>query len=135
MLLFTVIITLMVSEDMFDELVAQAIDNIPEKYARVHENVVFEVSDEPSEEQRITLKLRPHDALFGLFEGVPDVGRSARISGQLPAKITIFRRPMLDMYPDKDSLQKQINQTVWHEVAHYFGLGHEAMHRIQNNKN
>ncbi len=123
---------MLIDNPTFDSFVREAIDNIPEQYARVHENAVFEVADEPSLEQRKSAKLRPHDALFGLFEGVPDAGRSIRTSGLLPAKITIFRHPMIELYADESSLKKQVSQTVWHEVAHYFGLNHEAMHRIQH---
>lgn len=121
-----------ITVDGFQHLVSVAIDSIPEKYSRIHENVVFEVAEEPTVQQRNALKLRPRDGLFGLFEGVPDAGRSSRISGTLPAKITIFMHPMVDMFQDEHSLALQIKQTVWHEVAHYFGLNHEAMHKIQN---
>lgn len=124
----------MVSQDVFDKYVARAIDQIPEKYSRVHENVVFEVADVPSRQQRISAKLSPNVRLFGLFEGVRDMSRTSGISGILPAKITIFRHPMIDLYRDVDKLREQIHETVWHEVAHYFGLNHEAMHAIKNKK-
>lgn len=123
---------MVISEEAFEKLVANAIDLIPEQYQRIHENVVFEIADMPTTEQRVRAKLRANDMLYGLFEGVPDADRSSRATTLLPAKITIFRHPMVDIHTDESSLQKQVTQTVWHEVAHYFGLNHDAMHRIQN---
>ncbi len=120
-----------VNEKQFQALVGEAIDAIPEEYKDVHENVVFKVEDMPSEEQRIKLNLSPHGALYGLFEGVSRPQRSGSQSGLLPATITIFRFPMVHVFHSQQSLKKQIYETVWHEVAHYFGLNHEAIYRAK----
>lgn len=122
----------LVSHDEFEALVKEAIDNIPEEYADVHENVVFKIEDMPTPQQRYMLNLHPRSALYGLFEGITRPQRSSQMSGLLPATITIFRFPMTHMFSEKDSLKKQIYETVWHEVAHYFGLNHEAMHRVKS---
>lgn len=118
-------------KDRFQELVEQAIDAIPEEYSEVHSEVVFRVDDVPSESQRQRAGLGPRGALFGLFEGVPRPGRFSSQSGLLPAVITVFKYPMVHVFPDETQLKEQIYETVWHEVAHYFGLNHDAIYKAK----
>jgi predicted Zn-dependent protease with MMP-like domain len=120
------------NEESFEKIVSQAIDNIPEQYQLKIKNVVFKVEDMPSEEQRKKLGLRDCDALFGLYEGVPLTKRNGAVHSIVPDVITIFRRPMIDIHRDDNDLKKQIFETVWHEVAHYFGLNHEMIDDIKN---
>lgn len=116
----------------FDKLVSEAIDNIPEKYQKKLSDVVFKTETEPTPEQRKKLGLRSCDALFGLYEGVPLTGRNGAVHSIVPDVITIFEHPMTEMHPDIVSLKKQIYETVWHEVAHYFGLNHRMIHQAKN---
>ncbi len=118
-------------KDNFESLVTLAIDNIPTQYQDKIKNVLFKVEDEPSEEQRAKLGLRKCDALFGLYEGVPLTSRNGAVHSIVPDVITIFKHPMMEMYVDEKSLTKQIYETVWHEVAHYFGLNHEMIHKAK----
>jgi predicted Zn-dependent protease with MMP-like domain len=120
-----------ISDERFERYVDEAVARIPAKYADVHRHVIFQIADEPTPEQRQQLKLRPDQQLFGLFHGVNHMQRAAGSSGILPAVITIFKHPMVDIFTTEPSLQKQVNETVWHEVAHYFGLNHQAMHEIE----
>lgn len=112
----------------FDSLVTEAIDNIPEQYQEKLKNVLFKTEDEPTLEQRSKLGLRKCDALFGLYEGVSLTRRGGAVHSIVPDVITIFRLPMMNIYQDEQMLKKQIFETVWHEVAHYFGLDHEQIH-------
>ena len=116
----------------FEQLVSEAIDNIPEPYISKIENINFKVEAQPSPEQREKLGLRPCDALFGLYEGVPLPGRGGATHSIVPDVITIFQHPMIDMIPNQENLKKQIFKTVWHEVAHYFGLNHDRIHKIES---
>ena len=116
-----------ISLEQFEELVREAIDAIPDEYSDVHNNVVFKVADRPSEEQVKRANLQPHSSLLGLFEGVTRPQRSGGASGTLPSVITVYRRPMIDMFKNIHGLKKQVYETVWHEVAHYFGLNHQAI--------
>ncbi len=120
-----------VTSEEFEKLVSEAIDHIPEQYSSVLEEVVFKVEEQPSKEQRVKLGLRDCDALFGLYEGVPRTKRNGQVHMLLPDIITIFKFPMIQMFPDKQSLKQQIYETVWHEVAHYFGLNHEQIHAFK----
>lgn len=120
------------TDEAFEKIVAGAIDALPEKYGKALENVAFFIEDEPSPEQRRKLNLRCHTMLFGLYEGVPRTVRGRGYSGVLPDKITIFKQPIL-MYcgEDPERIKKQAHRTVWHEVAHHYGLNHDDIHKLE----
>ncbi len=121
---------LQISEKEFNALVSDGIDAIPELYQSRLQNVAFIVEDDPSPQQRIQLNLYPNETLFGLYEGVPLPGRSG-MTKLLPDKITIFKNPMLMVCNNSEQLKKLINHTVWHEVAHYYGLDHKRIHELE----
>jgi predicted Zn-dependent protease with MMP-like domain len=116
----------------FDQMVNEAIDNIPKQYSDKLDNVIFKIEDEPSFSQRNKLGLRKCDALFGLYEGVPLTRRGGAVHSIVPDVITIFRIPMIQIFTNKPELKAQIFETVWHEVAHYFGLNHQRIHSAKN---
>lgn len=124
----------MTKDDLFEKLVAAAIDNVPEPYADRLGEINFVIEDEPSPEQRQRLKLRDCDALFGLYEGIPLPARGGAIFAKVPDIITIFRHPMMEMFTTEPQLKKQIFETVWHEVAHYYGLDHKRIDDIKRKK-
>lgn len=117
--------------DIFEQYVSEAIDNIPEPFSDNIENIAFMVEDQPTAMQRKELGLRPCDALFGLYQGVPLPKRGGNQHSIVPDVITIFRHPMIDIHTDVVQLKKQIFKTVWHEVAHYFGLDHDRIDAAQ----
>ncbi len=117
----------------FQKYLAEAIDNIPTPYSDRLQNVAFILEDEPTPEQRRKLRLNPNQTLFGLYEGVPLTGRQG-VTKLLPDKITIFRSPLLAASRDEKQLRDNIGHTVWHEVAHYFGLDHERIHRLDTKR-
>jgi predicted Zn-dependent protease with MMP-like domain len=116
-------------DDEFQNYVSEAIDHIPELYKDKMKHVAILVEDEPTPEQRKALGLRSCDALFGLYEGVPLTKRGGNILTIPPDRITIFKHPMLELYPAATELKKQIYRTLWHEVAHFFGLNHQQIHK------
>lgn len=121
-------------EAQFTDLVGTAIDRIPEPYQSKLDNVTFKVEQQPSDEQRKRLGLRKCDALFGLYEGVPLTKRGGAVHSIVPDVITIFMQPMLRLHPDVKRLEAQIYKTVWHEVAHYYGLDHDRIHQLEQKK-
>ena len=118
------------SDKEFEQLVSEAIDHIPSPYGKHLENVAFLVEDDPTPEQRTRLNLYPNETLYGLYEGVPLPQRNGTLK-LLPDKITIFKNPILYAARDLDSLKEQIYHTIWHEVAHYYGLNHEQIHKLE----
>jgi predicted Zn-dependent protease with MMP-like domain len=121
---------LQVSDEEFKNIVAEAIDGVPPRYQKRLENVAFIVEDQPTEEQRQRLSLRPGDSLFGLYEGVPLPQRFGTTK-LLPDKITLFKLPLLRYSRDLEELRDRVAKTVWHEVAHYFGLDHRRIHELE----
>lgn len=121
-----------ITQKQFESFVSQAIDNIPKIYQDKLDNVRFNIEEEPSAEQRRELGMRPCDALYGLYQGVPLPLRGGVKHSIVPDVITIFMHPMIKQFRDSETLKKQIYKTVWHEVAHYFGLGHDRIHRAES---
>ena len=119
-----------VSDKWFKKIVAEAIDGIPSPYIDRLENVAFILDDEPTPKQTKELGLRCSDLLFGLYEGVPLPQRLSDTK-LLPDKITLFKKPLMSISKDIGELTKNIKHTIWHEVAHYYGLNHEMIHSLE----
>lgn len=120
-----------ISVEQFEALVTDAIDAIPENYGKHISNLGFVVEPEPSEMQRQKLHLVNGMTLYGLYEGVPLPARSGQYSGVLPDKITVFMNPIVASSRDYKDLKDKVFNTVWHEVAHYFGLDHGRIHELE----
>lgn len=121
-----------ISDEDFEILIGQAMDAIPEMYASKMDNVGIVWAYEPTAVQRKKLKLRCDQTLFGLYEGIPLTKRGSNYSMVLPDKITIFKNPITRHVSDLKDLRIQIGHTLWHEVAHHFGLDHERIHQLDN---
>jgi predicted Zn-dependent protease with MMP-like domain len=121
------------TEDEFEKYLAEAIDIIPELYRSRLQNVAFILEDYPTAEQRVRLNLYPNETLFGLYEGVPLPARNGALK-LLPDKITIFKYPLLAASHNQAELKANIGHTVWHEVAHYFGLDHKRIHELDDKR-
>jgi predicted Zn-dependent protease with MMP-like domain len=120
-----------ISDKQFETLVSKAIDAIPPPYNARLENVAFLIEDVPTQEQRTKLNLYPGETLFGLYEGVPLPLRGGVLK-LLPDKITIFKEPILGAYSSLGEVDLQIRKTIWHEVAHYYGLDHRRIHELEH---
>ena len=119
-----------VSHKIFQVLIAEAIDAIPPLYQEHLKNVAFTVEDKPSLEQSEKLNLKLGSLLFGLYEGVPLPQRGGTTK-LLPDKITIFKRPLEKASQNLTDLRRQVTNTVWHEVAHYYGLDHQRISELE----
>ncbi len=122
-----------ISDEQFNDLIAQSLDELPKKYTSKLSNVLITYEDVPSPEQRRKLHLRGNETLYGLYEGVPLPARGNGYQMVLPDRITIFKNPMLHVSHDLASLRAQVKHTLWHEIAHYFGLNHDRIHEIERN--
>ena len=120
-----------ISDAQFDKMISKAMDSLPKAHMNALRNVAIVYEDEPTERQRQELKLQCHQTLFGLYEGVSLTRRNGAIHNYPPDKITIFKRPMLAYVHSLPELQEQIRHTLWHEAAHYFGLNHEQIHKLE----
>lgn len=122
------------SNKEFGKIVGDGIDAIPPLYQKHLNNVAFIVEDFPTPAQHRQLGLHCNDLLFGLYEGVPLPGRSGTTK-LLPDKITIFKRPIESISKDIGELKEQVRHTIWHEVAHYYGLDHKRIHELDGTSN
>lgn len=118
-------------DQTFDRLISQAMDELPQQYIAGLENVVITYADDPTDEQKVKMKLRNDQLLLGLYEGIPLTQRGNGYSFVLPDKITLFKHPIMRVSHDDASLFEQIKRTLWHEIAHYYGLNHERMEHLQ----
>jgi predicted Zn-dependent protease with MMP-like domain len=121
-----------VNDEQFETLISKAIDRLPKTHLDAIKNVAIVYQDEPTELQREELQLHCNQSLFGLYEGVALTRRQGSVNNYPPDKITIFKQPMLNYVQTMEQLEEQVNRTVWHEVAHYFGLDHEQIHRLEH---
>jgi predicted Zn-dependent protease with MMP-like domain len=118
-----------ISDSEFRKIVSWAIDSLPDYITSNLKNVAIVVEAEPNAEQRKRLHLVKGALLFGLYEGVPQTSRY-RYSLALPDKITIFKNPTLSICHDIDDLKRQVKRTVWHEIAHHYGLDHDRIGKL-----
>lgn len=119
------------SDEQFDTLITRAMDELPQEYIHDMKNVAIVMADEPDEYQATRSGLREHHVLLGLFEGVPRTLQTGNESGILPSKITLFKYGLLMVTNDEKSLFEQIKRTLWHEIAHYYGLNHDHIHGLE----
>lgn len=123
---------MVLSDDDFDLLITKAMDELPQSYIERLDNVAIVQADEPTESQIIKMRIDDQHLLLGLYEGIPLVDRGAGYTFVLPDKITLFKHPILAVSRSEDELFENIKRTLWHEIAHHYGLGHDAIDRLQN---
>lgn len=122
-----------VSDAQFEAIIAEAMDALPERFLAHVKNVAVVWEYDPSSEQRAKQQLRPDQTLFGLYEGIPMIRRGDNYSLVLPDKITIFKNPLMHYAHDLASLKHQVKHTLWHEIAHHYGLDHDRIHELEDN--
>lgn len=123
----------------FETAVADAFALVPEKFSSKVKNVAFLIEEEPDEATRQENKLQAGETLFGLYKGIPHTerGDGYGVGVTLPDSITIYRKPILEAAaheagvevdwglptePMKKRIKAIIRDTIWHEIAHHFGM-------------
>ncbi len=103
----------------FEELVADALDAIPEELAALMDNVVVTIEDES-----------PEAGLLGLYEGVPLTDRGDYGGLVMPDRVTVYRRALCELCASEDELVDQVIITVIHEIAHHFGIDDDHLDEL-----
>jgi len=118
---------LRVTRERFEELVAEALDSIPDELVEYMENVAVVVQAWPTAAQQ-----KPHaGTLLGLYEGVMLTNRSpTSYAAVMPDRITIFQGPHLRITDSEDALRHRIATTVIHEVGHHFGISDDRLREL-----
>lgn len=121
-----------VTDEEFDLLIQRAMSELPQEYVSNLSNLAITYADAPTPEQLVNNNVGPNQLLLGLYEGIPQTSRlSTSYSGVLPDKITIFKEPIMLVTHDDASFYEQIKRTIWHEIAHHYGLGHDRIHVLE----
>jgi predicted Zn-dependent protease with MMP-like domain len=110
------------SDREFANIVKRALDKVPEEIMRHVKNVAVTIQDRPSPRLLEDMGL-PHDEeLFGVYTGVALTERSLTVPELMPDAIVIFKDPLLEFCRTRKELEEEIEITVVHEIAHYFGI-------------
>ena len=115
------------SEADFEAAVSDALEQLPAEVARAMDNVAVFIDDDyvpqPGED--------PDTVLLGLYEGVPLTERDSWWeAGSLPDRITIYRKPILDICSSREDVVEEVTVTVIHEIAHHFGIDDQRLHEL-----
>ena len=117
-----------VSPEEFDRWIQEALAELPPRFAALAEEVSIVVEEEPSSDVLQDLGLESEDDLLGLYQGVPiDQASFFQPAGELPARIAIYRGPILRLCRTKAEVIHEVRDTVVHELGHHVGLDDEEM--------
>ena len=108
-----------VDPDRFEEMVAKAMDGLPDNFKQQISNVAILVEHNPGPR-----------GLLGLYEGIPLTSRTTQYAGALPDRITIFRLAICAICRTEDEVTTQVRRTVIHEVGHYFGIDDDRLREL-----
>jgi predicted Zn-dependent protease with MMP-like domain len=120
--------------DEFDKLVQSAYGRIPSGFRERLRNVAMLVEAEPSPAQLLEAGVGPGNTLLGLYQGRPLTERSVFENFSMPDRITIFQGPHERLARGEAHLKRMVEDTVWHEVAHYFGLNERQVRAAEKRR-
>lgn len=119
-----------VSDEEFQQLINKALGELPGEHVKNIKNIAILYEEDPTPQQRLTSRLRPDQTLLGLYEGVPLSQRQGE-PRLFPDKITLFKGPLTRRAQTLAGLEEDIKHTLWHEIAHYYGLDHKRIHELE----
>ncbi|HVR83327.1 MAG TPA: metallopeptidase family protein [Planctomycetota bacterium] len=115
----------------FERIVEEAVRALPERFRAKIENVIFRVAESPNRRQSRSQDVAGREpSLYGLYEGVPRTERSVEESLRGPDRITIFKRAIERDHRSRAAMVKCIQETVLHELGHYFGLDDNQLDQL-----
>ena len=120
------------TRDRFKELVEEAIDSIPRRFADEIKNVAIVIEERPSPDVLADMDMGPDDVLLGLYQGIPLPERQWAHGNTLPDRVTLYQRSIEeDCEGDEDEIVVAIGETLIHELGHYFGLSEDEIMEIE----
>lgn len=120
------------THEEFEGLVKEGLEAIDEKFLVKLKNVDIVIEDDPTPFQLKKIKLG-NALLLGLYEGVPLTERQ-QYGQVLPDKITIFKNSIEKIYSNKEDIKKAVRDTVWHEIAHHFGMDERQVRHAEHKR-
>lgn len=118
------------TEEEFEELVAQAVEALPDLFFEKLENVAIVVEEWPDGQALHSVGVRRRTDLLGLYHGVPHTSRTSGYNLVMPDKISIYRRPILMRCRTDDEVRAMVGRVVRHEIAHHFGIDDDRLLEI-----
>ena len=116
-----------VSKEAFDRMVERAIRRIPEEIRAHLNNMSISVQDRPSKELLEEMGMRPDDLLLGVYEGTPLSERTLFEPPLYPDVIFLFQEDLEEVCETLEEIEREIEITVVHEVAHFLGMDEERL--------
>lgn len=110
-----------------EEFVIDALERLPQPFAAQLGSVAIVIEDEPTQAQLASVGAM---GLFGLYQGIPRTRLSAD-AAPAPSKITLFRGPLVRASRDRAALADRVADTVYHEIAHHFGISDARLHELK----
>lgn len=117
-------------DETFEDLVADALAELPEQFADMMDNVVIVVEDWPDRATLRAAGVRSPYGLLGFYHGVPKSERTSHYGLVAPDKISIYRRPIEAQCRTKAELRALVKRVVYHELAHHFGIADDRLLEI-----
>ena len=117
------------ADSRFEQLVERALDAIPDPFQAALKEVAIVIEDDATDEQLEIAGLGRDDALYGLYEGTPRTAWGADLV-PFPNKISLFRIPLEEDFPDPDELAEEVRVTVIHELAHHLGIDDDRLEEL-----
>ena len=114
----------------FEQIVAEALDSLPDAFHERLDNVEVVVEDWPDRETLRLAGIQNPMQLLGFYHGVPLTERSHGYTLVLPDKISIYQKPIERMCRTPEAIQAQVRRTVMHELAHHFGIDDSRLREI-----
>jgi predicted Zn-dependent protease with MMP-like domain len=119
-----------ISPKKFEALVVQALDDLPDFFRRKLQNIEVLIADEPTEEELVDAGLEPDELLLGLYQGIPLTERTGEYGLVLPDTITLYRLCLAEVCDAPEEIIHEVQQTVKHEIAHYFGIDDDRLEAL-----
>jgi predicted Zn-dependent protease with MMP-like domain len=119
------------SRTSFERLVDRAVSGLPRKFRDKLANIAVVVEDWADEETLEQMGIEPPDTLYGLYRGTDLTRRDSGYGGVLPDVITIYQGPIEEDCDSADEMEALVQDTVIHEVGHYFGLDDERLGELE----
>jgi predicted Zn-dependent protease with MMP-like domain len=117
--------------EAFEELVAEALESLPDEFLQLMDNVQVLVAEWPTRDQLASVGLTARTSLLGLYEGIPLTQRGIHYGLVPPDKITIFQRPIERICWSDEDIRQQVADTVIHELGHHFGIDETRMAELE----
>ena len=123
--------TMHMDRERFEQLVAIAVDSLPEEFRTRLENIDVVVEDKPTPVQLAESGLKRGETLLGLYQGVPLTKRGRYYGLVTPDKITIFQKPIEAECSSDAEVKTEIRRVVQHEIAHHFGISDARLRQLE----